>query len=291
MKELKQYFENLITENTYRGWHLVQAETITHESITSALLGIKKLSDSRGIFTATNENLQKLNKEMNRKSGTGSFLSMRKQVLVNLDAFGFIKRVGRGQDMQAQLTARAKEYLEYEDKEFFMDDFLSNFEMKKERLSYSIIPYPILLKILSDSKIKKISFKEFQYFVSQIKNESEIGKMTEMIFEYRKLSNEQKEELDIFVRQECELITKKSLEEKLPKKYERDYKNWVNNAKHSLEFFNLGSQIKFYGNEAHLLLGSDDLRKQIIDDLRRIEQQPINRSKKFISEIKGLWTI
>lgn len=46
MEKLKLYFKNLITENTYRGWHLVQAEKTTHNSITNALLGIKNFYET-----------------------------------------------------------------------------------------------------------------------------------------------------------------------------------------------------------------------------------------------------
>jgi len=281
MEKLKLYFKKLIAENTYRGWHLVQAEKTTHNSITNALLGIKKISDSKGIFTATDENLKKLNREMNRKGGRESALSMRKQVLVNLDTLGFIKRFGIGQKMKVQLTQKAFEYLDYENKEFFMDDFLSNFEMKKDRMTYTITPYPVLLKILSDNKIQDLSFKEFQYFVSQIKNENEIQKATDLILEYRQLTQEQKDKLDEFIKKECDDITREAEGKKLPKEYKRDYENWANNAKHSLEFFNLGSQIKFYDNEIHLLLGSDAFKKRIIADLKKIQEAPIVRKQKI----------
>lgn len=296
MENLKIYFENLIGENTYRGWHLVQAEKTTHSSITNALLGLKKLSDSNGIFSATDENLKKLNKEMSRNRGRESALSMRKQVLVNLDTFGFIKRFDKGQKMKVQLTQKALEYLDYENKEFFMDDFLSNFEMKKYRMTYSIIPYPVLLKILSDSKIQRLSFKEFQYFVSQIKNESEIQPTIAFILEYRQLTQEPRDELDEFIKNECDKITQDAEDKKLPKEYKRDYENWTNNAKHSLEFFNLGSQIKFYDNEVHLLLGSDEFKKKIIADLKKIQETPIVRkqkvhfrNKKIMDDLKKLY--
>jgi len=281
MEKLKRYFRNLLRENTYRGWHLIQAEKTTQDSITKSLLGIKKLSDEKGFFLATDENLKKLNKEMNRKGGIESSLSMRKQVLVNLDTFGFVKRFGEGQEMKVQLTQKSFEYLDYENKEFFMDDFLSDFEMKKDRLTYSIVPYPILLKMLSDDKIKKLSFKEFQYFVSEIKNESEIQKAIDLILEYRHLSQNQKNELDEFVKTECEKITNEAKANKLPKKYERDCRNWSNNSKHSLEFFNLGSQIKYYDNEIHLLLGSDEFKRKIINDLKKIQETPTIRKQKI----------
>ena len=296
MEKLKQYFENLISQNTYRGWHLVQAEKTTHDSITKSLLGIKKLSDEKGFFLATDENLKKLNKEMNRKGGKESALSMRKQVLVNLDTFRFIKRFGEGQEMKVQLTKKAFEYLNYENKEFFMDSFLSDFEMKKDRLTYSIVPYPVLLKILSYDKIKKLSFKEFQYFVSEIKNGSEIQKAIDLILEYRQLSQNQKNELDEFIKKECDRITDEAEVKKLPKEYKRDYENWTNNAKHSLEFFNLGSQIKYYDGEIHILLGSDELKRKIIADLKKIQETPIIRkqkvhfrNKKIMDDLKKLY--
>ena len=59
MNKLKSYLKNLIKQNTYRGWHLVQAEKVTHSAITNALLGIQKFS-KKGIFLATDENLIKL---------------------------------------------------------------------------------------------------------------------------------------------------------------------------------------------------------------------------------------
>ncbi|MBU4369968.1 AlwI family type II restriction endonuclease [Patescibacteria group bacterium] len=280
MEKLKQYFKNLIRQNTYRGWHLVQAEKTTHKSITDALLGIKKLSNKRGFFAATDENLKKLNKEMSRKGSRGSALSIRKQVLVNLDTFGFIKRFDKGQKMKVQLTKKAQEYLDYENKEFFMDDFLSNFKMKKDRMTYSIVPYPILLKMLSDNKIQQLTFKEFQYFVSEIKNEGDIQGVIDLILEYRQLVRAQKNELHEFIKKECDKITSEAEANKLPKEYKRDYENWTNNAKHSLEFFNLGSQIKFYDNEIHLLLGSDEFKKKIIADLKKIQETPIDRKQK-----------
>lgn len=296
MEKLRLYFKKLIAENTYRGWHLVQAEKTTHNSITSSLLGIKKFSDSKGIFTATDENLKRLNKEMNRKGGRESALSMRKQVLVNLNMLGFIKRFGIGQKMRVQLTQKASEYLDYENKEFFMDDFLSNFEMKKDRITYTITPYPVLLKILSDNKIQDISFKEFQYFVSQIKNEGGIQKAIDLILTYRQLTQELKDKLDESIKKECEGITIKAENKKLSKEYKRDYKNWTNNANHSLEFFNLGSQVKFYNNEIHLLLGSDEFKKKIIADLKKIQEVPIVkkqkihfRNKKIMDDLKKLY--
>ncbi len=296
MGKLKQYFKNLISQNTYRGWHLVQAEKTTHNSITKALLGIRKLSDKKGFFFATNENLKKLNKEMSRKGGIGSALSMRKQVLVNLDIFGFIKRFDKGQKMKIQITQKALEYLDYENKEFFMDDFLSDFEMKKDRLAYSIVPYPVLLRILSDSRIQQLFFKEFQYFVSEIKNEGETQKAINLILEYRRLTKEQKDELDEFIKKECERITNEAEAKKLTKGYKRDYENWTNNAKHSLEFFNLGSQIKYYDNEIHLLLGSDEFKRKIITDLKKIQEEPAVRkqkvhfrNKKIMDDLKKLY--
>ena len=85
-------------------------------------------------------------------------------------------------------------------------------------------------------------------------------------------------------------------EKKLPKEDKRDYENWTNNAKHSLEFFNLGSQIKFYDNEIHLLLGSDEFKKKIITDLKKIQEAPIVRkqkihfrNKKIMDDLKKLY--
>ena len=199
--------------------------------------------------------------------------------------------------MKVQLTQKALEYLDYENKEFFMDDFLSDFEMKKDRLTYSIVPYPVLLKILSDNKIqKKLSFKEFQYFVSEIKNGGEIQKAVDFILEYRRLTREQKDELDEFIKKECDRITNEAKTKKLTKEHERDYKNWVNNAKHSLEFFDLGSQIKYYDNEIHLLLGSDEFKREIIADLKKIQEVPTIRkqkvhfrNKKIMDDLKKLY--
>src|SRR3989338_2425356 len=267
MNALKQYFKNLMKEKNYRGWHLVQAEKIAHGGITKALLGIQKLAGSKGIFLAIDKNLKTLNREMQRKRSQGSALSIRKQVLVNLDTFGFIQRSGKGQTQEIRLTEKAHEYLDYENKEFFMDDFLSKFEMKKERLIYSIIPYPVLLRILSDKRIHGLLFKEFQYFVSQIKSDNDIHQAVDLILRYRKLSNAQKETLDNFILNECKELTSRAINGQLPKEFRRDYGNWSNNAKHSLEFFNLGSQIKFYKNEVHLLLGSDEFKKKILSDL------------------------
>lgn len=296
MQKLRLYFENLVAENTYRGWHLVQAEKTTHESIVNALLGIQKLSGNKGVFIATDQNLERLNREMSRRGGRGSALSMRKQVLVNLDTFGFIKRAGKGQNMQIQLTQKAFEYLDYENKEFFMDDFLSNFEMKKDRLTYLITPYPVLLKILSNAQIQQLSFREFQYFVSQIKNEMEIQKAVDLILEYRRLTQGQKEELDKFIKDECVKITRRAESQGLPKEYKRDYENWVNNTKHSLEFFNLGSQIKFYNNGVYLLLGSDEFKKRIMADLKKMQEVPVARTqkvyfrnKKIMDDLKKLY--
>lgn len=296
MKKIKQYFIDLIKQNTYRGWHLVQAEKTNHDSIIKALLGLKKFSNERGIFVANDENLIKLNKAMERRGGKESSLSIRKQVLVNLDTFGFIKRTGKGQQMEVCLTQNAIDYLDYENKEFFMDDFLSTFELKKDRITYSITPYPVLLRILSDNRINKLLLKEFQYFVSEIKNENEINQAIDLILGYRQMSQIERNNLDDFVKTECKKITKDAEHKKLPKEYMRDYENWSNNAKHSLEFFNLGSQIKYYDNEIHLLLGSDDFKRKIISDLKKIQESSIIgrqkiyfRDKKIMDNLKKLY--
>ena len=82
----------------------------------------------------------------------------------------------------------------------------------------------------------------------------------------------------------------------MPKEYKRDYENWTNNAKHSLEFFNLGSQIKYYDNEIHLLLGSDEFKRKIIADLKKIQEAPTVRkqkvhfrNKKIMDNLKKLY--
>lgn len=222
---------------------------------------------------------------------------MRKQVLPNLDTLKFIRRSGIGAETKVWLTKKAFEYIEYENKEFFMDDFLADFEMRKKRIPYSIVPYPILLRILSDRRVQKLSFKEFQYFVSQIKNEGEVEKAIGLISNYRELSEKQKKELDDFIKDKCEQMTRDAETRGLPKEYKRDYNNWSNNAKHSLEFFNLGSQIKFYDNEVHLLLGSNELRKKIITDLQKLQKEPVVRqqrihfrNKKIMDDLKKLYS-
>ena len=152
------------------------------------------------------------------------------------------------------------------------------------------------MKILSDKKIQALSSKEFQYFVSQIENENEIQKIYDLIISYRKLTQKKKGVLYRFIKNECDEITREAENKKLPKEYKRDYENWINNAKHSLEFFNLGSQIKFYGDTIHLLLGNDEFKKKIIADLKKIQDAPkaikqkvYFRNKNIMDDLKKLY--
>jgi hypothetical protein len=291
MNDLKAYFDKLLSQDSYRGWHIVQADRITHEAIGKALAGIKELSEGE-LFQATDDNLSKLNGLMGRGE---SPLPVRKQVLVNLDALGFVAREGVGQDQVVTLLPRAEEYLAYEDKEFYMDSLLAEFEI---HVPTTLKPFPILLKLMSSSdSLHQLSVKEFQYFASQIFDDEDFEPTLNRINAYRGLSSDEQHELDEYIQSRCAAITEQAVAHDQPKSFQRDYHNWANNAKHSLEFFSLGSQIKLLNGSAYLLLGSDELKRQILDNLKLI-QEKVNvrkqtvhfRDKKIMDDLKKLYS-
>jgi hypothetical protein len=291
MNDLKAYFDKLLSLDSYRGWHIVQADRITHEALGKALQGIKDLSEG-DLFQATDANLSKLNGLMGRGD---SPLPVRKQVLVNLHALDFIARDGTGQDQVVSLRPRADEYLAYENKEFYMDSLLAEFEI---HVPTTLKPFPILLKLMSTrDDLHQLSVKEFQYFASQILDEEEFEPALQRILAYRSLGAGQQHELDEYIQSGCREITDDAIARHQPKSYQRDYHNWANNAKHSLEFFSLGSQIKLVNNQAYLLLGSDELKRQILDNLKLIQdkvnvrKQTVHfRDKKIMDDLKKLYS-
>jgi hypothetical protein len=209
MKELKNYLDDLLEKPTYRGWHLTQADTITHESIVAALNGILKLQNSDGIFHGNETNLQELSLMMGRG---GKDLPIRKQVLVNLDTLGFIERHGKGENLLITISDKGLTYLHYSNKNFYMDDFLSKYELQKERVGFNVNPYPIVISILQNSEIRnKISFEEFMYFVSQITGPDDINEKISLIIQYRTLTSKEKKEFDIYVHNKCDQITQTAI--------------------------------------------------------------------------------
>lgn len=290
MEDLKRYFDALIRRDSYRGWHIIQADTTTHDSITKSLHAIAKLSVN-GQLQATDETLSQINQAIGRGA---SALPVRKQLLVNLNTFGLITREGQGQEQIIMLTPRAHEYLNYENKEFYMDRILEDFEIK---VPNQLHPFPIMLRTMSDKRFTSLKLREFQYFISQIKDESEINAMLINLTAYRSLSETERSELEGYVKQLCEQIDQQAISAGRDKYARRDYHNWASNAKHSLEFFSLGSQIKLVGDSVHLLLGSDELKQKILQNLKLLEQkakvqkQTVHfRDKKVMDDLKKLYS-
>lgn len=295
MENLKRYLKQLIKDQSYRGWHVIQAEKTTHDSVTKALKSIVNLSDSRGIFTASDSNLEKVNERMSRAGGSGSPQTIRKQVLVNLTTLGFVTRSGQGQTQEVRVTENGEEYLAYEKKEFYFDELLSKFRI---RVPKSLAPYPLLVQLLSDERISgKVSFEEFQYFVSQLYREEDLEHCIGLILQYRSLSDAMRRELDAFAKDECDRITTEAEKKKLSKEYKRDFGNWRNNTKHTIELFSLGSEVKYYKGSVYLLLGSDDLKREILSDLDQINRAPKTgrqkvhfRDQKIMQDLKKLYS-
>lgn len=286
----EQYFDTLLSQDSYRGWHVIQADRVSHEAITKALQAIMQFSRD-GKMVATDQTLSRLNVAIGRGP---SSLPVRKQILVNLDTLKFITREGAGQKQIIELTSAAHEYLNYEEKEFYMDTFLENFKI---HVPDEIKPFPILLKILSDSRINILSLREFQFFISQITQESQMEGAINDVLSYRRLSNQVREEIVNYVKIKCENITQRATEAGLHKSAKRDFENWTHNSKHSIEFFSLGSQVKLVQESIHLLLGSPELKRKIINNLKlidnkaRIQKQVVHfRDRKVMDDLKKLYS-